>query len=170
MVGNIRASAATHIDRDVEHVFAYVSNLATYGAWVSGVEDATPLDGANGSLGDRYVFDYAYGGRTTEMTVEIAAIDPPHSVDVVALEGPFPYESTVTVEPAGDGVRVRYAIEVGSDGRFTSATFALLGPVLKRVTGRRLSKDLAHLKRILEARDEDDDHAPDAGRKSVTMA
>jgi uncharacterized protein YndB with AHSA1/START domain len=152
-MSTIRASASTIIERGVDDVFEYLSELSTMDDWVAGVSGTRLVAGSGGSVGDVYEYEYTYGGRTVPMRVEITGVEAPTRLTMTAREGPFPFEGEVTLSGDAARTRVTNTIEAGADGRFTAVTFALFGPVVRWLMRRRLAAELDVLKERLESAD-----------------
>ncbi len=149
----MKASASTTIDRPIDDVFAYVSDVENTSEWVAGVGDTTLVDGDGTGVGDRYESEYTYGGNTSDMDFEITDYDPPRRLGMTAPEGPFAFDGTLELEAVDGGTRVTNTIETGSDGLFTTITFTVFRPVMRWLMARRLTQELDELKAILETSD-----------------
>jgi uncharacterized protein YndB with AHSA1/START domain len=147
----MQASATIDIDRPIEDVFEYVSDPYNMEAWVTGVSGVTLVDADPSRVGARFESDYTYGGRTVRMAYEVTASDPPERY-ATRGEGPYPFAGELTLEPTSGGTRVTNTVGAASDGRFTSVTFTLFGPVIRRLMARRLREELVSLRSELEGR------------------
>ena len=145
----MRATATTLLDRPVQEVWAFVSDVETMAAWVEGVSDVEPpADGLN--VGARFSSSYSYRGKTFDVDYEVTAVDPPTRLDIRSTEGPFPFEGTLRLTPVDGRTRVSNTIDAGSDGLATTLIFTLLGPIMRRVMRRQLATELDALADALE--------------------
>lgn len=144
----MEASASVELDRPIESVFAFVSNPANLDRWVAGASDTVHRSGDG--VGARYAGTYRSGGRTAPMTYEVTRLEPPHEVRIAGA-GPFSFRIVMTLEPTATGTLLNYAVDADADGRVTAITFALLGPVLRRLMARGYRRDLETLRAALES-------------------
>lgn len=79
-MGKLRASVDAVIERDVDAVFEYVSDLSTMDDWVVGISNTRLVAGADGEAGAVYEFDYAHGDGTVPMQVEVTAMETPDRI------------------------------------------------------------------------------------------
>nr|WP_276274990.1 SRPBCC family protein [Haladaptatus sp. QDMS2] len=104
-----------------------------------------------GKRGGRDVHERVhYSGRTTEMSYEITAVEPPNRFAMVGT-GPFPFEGELLLTATPTGTRVTNSIDAGADGRFTKVMFTVLGPLMRRLMAGQLGKELEILKGELES-------------------
>jgi len=145
----MRASATIDIDRPIGDVFEYVSDPYNMETWVVGVSGVTLVDADPSRVGARFESDYTYSGRTVRMAYEVTAADPPERY-ATRGEGPYPFAGELTLEPTTGGTRVTNTVDAAADGLFTSVTFTLFGPVVRRLMARRLREELTSLRSELE--------------------
>jgi uncharacterized membrane protein len=135
------------IDRPVEDVFAYVSDVNHLPEWAGTTVEVK--DAPAGPLRDGATFADVgkFLGRRFETPFQ-ATVEAPHRLVYRSTAGALvPHDWTYTFEPLGDSTRVTLAIE-GEPGGF----FRLAAPLVRRALGRQMSKDLANLKRVIESR------------------
>ena len=148
----MQASASIIIDKLIDAVFAFAANVENMDKWVIGVtEPRRTSDGAFG-VGSTFFSKYTYGGKTSDINYVVTAHEPPRRHAVKATSGPFPFEGTIDLEPAGNGTKITNTIDAGSDSTATSVIFFLCGPVLRVMMRKQLRKELEGLKQILEAK------------------
>lgn len=146
----MKASASSEIDRPIDDVFEYVSNVENMDEWVVGVSDTERVSGDGTSVGDRYESFYTYRGETQEMKFEVTEFEPPHRFGITAPEGPFAFDGTLELEATERGTRVTNTIETEADGRFTAFVFTVFRPVMRWTMARRLKQELRELQALLE--------------------
>lgn len=127
----MNASATVVVDRPIEDVFAYVSDVENMDDWVAGVGDTRLVEGDGSGVGDRYESTYTYRGETTDMDVEVTAFDPPNRLGITDPEGPFAFDGQRELEESGDGTRVTNSISTAADGRVTAVLFTVFRPVMR---------------------------------------
>lgn len=93
----IRIDEKVEVDATAEAVFAFISRIAGYPAWLPGVVRAEP--GADGGI--RLALA-GPGGMAVEALGRITASDPPRSIAITAASSLFQIAATCTVEPLGE--------------------------------------------------------------------
>lgn len=147
----MKAHATIEVRRPPEHVFVFLADPLNMPRWLSGVTRARPASEGPFGEGSRVAAAYAYGNRIHDVTLEVVAYHPPSWYAYQTVAGPYPIAATFHVQPHGDGTLLKYTQEARSDSLFTSIMFTVFRPPLQLLTKRRLRKDLAKLKRLLEA-------------------
>ena len=163
----MKASATVDIERPIEEVFDFVSNVENMEQWVVGMGETKLVVGDGENVGDRYESRYSYGGRTSDMEFEITTYEPPHRFGMTAPEGPFAFDGLVELEETDRGTLVTNTIDAGADGRVTAFVFAVFGPIVRWMMARQLRKELRVLEELLEG---SGDSPPDGGQTDVAGA
>ena len=138
----MEATARRVVTRPIEDVWEYVSSVENMGEWVDGVSDVRREDGDDLGVGSRFSSKYTYRGETFDVDYEVTAYEPPNRLDVRSTDGPFPFAGSIRLTEVDGGTEVSNTIDAGSDGLVTSAIFAVLGPLLRRLMRRRLAEEL----------------------------
>src|SRR5207302_10003752 len=86
-------------------------------------------------------------GRRIEYVNEVTELEPGKRLVMRSVKAPFPMEVTYEFEDAGQGTRMR--IRNRGD---TGGLYRLAGPMLAAAVRRGVGRDLAALKKLLEAR------------------
>jgi uncharacterized protein YndB with AHSA1/START domain len=133
------------IDRPVEEVFRYFTDVARIPEWNSMVEEMTPSElpirvGSTAKIRMRLL------GRTIEATQEVLVFEPNRKL-VVRTPAPIAVTDTIAFEPLGAG---RTRLTYGSAGQ-TGGFFKLADPIVARVAKKQLAAQLETLKELLEA-------------------
>jgi uncharacterized protein YndB with AHSA1/START domain len=134
------------IDRPVEEVFAYLSDVAREPEWNSMVDEVVPSEtplrvGSTARLKMRLL------GRRIEATLKVTELEPNRRV-VVKTGAPISVTDTWTFEALGQNrSRLTYA-SVGE----TKGFFKLADPIVGRVVKKQLTAQLETFKELLEAR------------------
>jgi len=138
----------TVIDRPPEVVADYAADPTHAPEWYANIssvdwETEPPL-----VLGSRVRFVAHFLGRRLAYTYEVVDLDPGSRLVMRTSQGPFPMETTYTWTAEDDG-RTRMTLRNrGNPSGFVSVA----APVMVKAISRANTKDLARLKRILEAR------------------
>ncbi|MCI0440791.1 MAG: SRPBCC family protein [Chloroflexi bacterium] len=148
----MEASADLVINRPIEDVWAYVSNIENMDKWVNGVSE--PRRASEGEFGEGSAFTskYTYNKKTYDMAYEVTRFDPPRQMIVRSRSRPFPFEGDLELERVGNLTRVTNTIDAGAYTTALYLWFAVFGPILRIFMRRQLRKELAKLKAILEGR------------------
>ena len=142
------AMAETVIERPRADVAAYAMDAGNEPEWYANILETRPLDGPPLGLGSRATRVAAFMGRRIEYDLEVVEHDPPARIVMASTRAPFPMRVTYEFEARGPD-RTLARIRLGGGPR---GALRLLDPLMARVSRRNIEKDLASLKRRLEAR------------------
>jgi len=135
------------IERRLDEVAGFAADPSRAPEWyvnIKSVEWKTPPPL---HVGSRVAFVAQFLGRPLAYTYEIREWVRNERLVMRTAEGPFPMETTYTWEPLGDGSTRMTLRNRGTPSGFA----ALAAPFIARAMRRATRKDLAALKRILEA-------------------
>lgn len=142
-----RAEASIHIDRPVEDVFSYATELERWPEWAGEVvEEETLTEGPLGE-GTRVRGVGKFLGRRVEVVNEINAYEPNAKLAFRTVSGPIKSQNTLTFESVEGGTNVTESIEAELGG-----FFGLADSLVARMAGRQFATNLANMKDLLEAR------------------
>jgi uncharacterized protein YndB with AHSA1/START domain len=135
-----------NIDRPVEEVYAYLSDVARIPEWNSMVDEVVPSDtplrvGSTAHIKMRLI------GRRIEATLEILELEPNRRI-VVRTGEPISVTDTYSFEALGEG---RSRLTYSSVGE-TKGFFKLADPIVGRIVKKQLTAQLETMKELLEAR------------------
>lgn len=134
------------VNRPVEEVFAYVTDIERFPEWTSFVRNAAKTSDGPVGLGTALRTDLQFLGRQFTSEQVITEFVPNRVFAGQSVSGPLPMTITTTVEPAEGGTRVTQSIEGESKG-----FFGLADPILEQVGKRQLRAQLGTLKDLLES-------------------
>jgi carbon monoxide dehydrogenase subunit G len=132
------------VNRPAEEVFAYLADVRNLPQWQQGVVETRPQ--GDPGVGSRFIEVRSFLGKRMESTIEIVEYEPSRLFTIKVIEGPIPFEVRHTLEPDGEGTRVRVVGE-GEPGGF----FKLAEGLVTRQVQKAAEKDFAKLKQVLEA-------------------
>jgi uncharacterized protein YndB with AHSA1/START domain len=135
------------IDRPIDEVFAYVSNVENMPRWVSGVRKARLLSHRL-KAGAKFTTEYAEGLRSTRIDFSVVEFDPPRRFVAKSERGPFsfPFRGTFEFRPVDHGTEVITDIDTAGDSLANRLADLLFGPLVRRGFQRRLQDELQALK------------------------
>ena len=100
------------IQRPVEEVFNYVSNLTHSAEWQSGLTEVRQITEQPLGVGTRYALVRTFIGRKMEANNEITEFTPGVKVAFKTISGPIPLEASYQFEPAEMGTKLTSKIEM----------------------------------------------------------
>ncbi len=141
----INVEHKVEIERPVDEVFAYLTDVARLPEWQESVSEVH-VDGPV-AAGSRFRDVREFMGRRAASTLEVTGFEPPRLFSLRVVEGPIAYELEHSLEAAGDGTTVTFS------GRGdTKRVPRLMRGIVERAVERQLVKDADALKRVLEER------------------
>ena len=138
----------TTIHRPVEVVSAYAGDPGNAPEWYANIESVEWETPPPAQVGSRLAFVARFMGRRLAYTYELVEWVPGERLVMRTAQGRFPMETTYTWEPAGEGSTRMTLRNRGEPTGFSKVS----APVMATAMRRANNKDLANLRRILEAR------------------
>jgi uncharacterized protein YndB with AHSA1/START domain len=136
------------IDRPCAEVAEYAGDPSQAPHWYVNIESVQWRTPEPVAVGSRMDFVARFLGRRLAYTYEVVDLVPDERLVMRTAQGPFPMETTYTWQPVEPN-RTRMTLR----NRGEPAGFAkVTAPVMAAAMRRANQKDLANLKRILEAR------------------
>ena len=136
------------IERPCASVAAYAGDPANAPEWYATIASVRWQTEPPVRVGSQMDFVARFLGRKLAYTYEVVEIVPGQRLVMRTAQGPFPMETTYTWQPV-NGTRTRMTLR----NRGEPAGFGrVAAPVMAAAMRRANEKDLANLKRILEAR------------------
>jgi uncharacterized membrane protein len=143
-VADVEVSAV--VAAPIEAVFAYYAQYDRHGEWQPELIHAELTGGGPVGPGTRGLEVRRLGRRELTSPYEITEHDPPRRSAFRTLAGPIRPSGVATFEPAGDGTRMTFALDVNARG-----PLRLLTPVIARGLGRRSREQLRRFEERVEA-------------------
>jgi uncharacterized protein YndB with AHSA1/START domain len=140
----IEVERTVEIDRPVEAVFEYLTDVSRLPEWQSSAASAE-LDGEvrEGAIVHEV---RTFMGRRANSTLEVTEYEPPRRFSLRVVEGPVRYSVEHALDPLDGRTRVTF---VGRGE--TRGVPRLMQGAVRRAVERQFVKDLEALKRTLEA-------------------
>jgi uncharacterized membrane protein len=142
----VDVTVETRIDRPVEEVAAFAGDPGNAPSWYVNIESVRWQTPPPVQIGSRMDFVASFLGRRIEYTYEVVDLVAGERLVMRTAQGPFPMQTTYTWEPADGGTRMT----MRNDGE-PSGFARVAAPVMEMAMRRAMTKDLATLKRRLEA-------------------
>ncbi len=143
----VRAEESIFVERPIEEVFAYLTDLERVPEWQTNVLFLQAQSPGGLRTGAHFVELRKFLGRKVESIVEVTEYEPPHRYTIKVQSGPIPFEISNVLSESDGGTRIDAVVE-GEPGRF----FGLVEWRVVKAVERELWNSLATLKDILEAR------------------
>lgn len=141
----IKVESSITINAPVEKVFTFVTAPETSAQWQGGVE-AIEYEGEDTGVGSHYTEVRKFMGREMRTTLEVTKLEENKLWAAKTLNGPVPYEVTVTYEAAGGGTKMTTLVEAEPGGFFKLAEGAV-----KKQLESGMAEDNATLKKMIES-------------------
>lgn len=138
----------TTIRAPIDAVAAYASDPTNAPAWYVNIESVEWETQPPATVGSRVQFVARFLGRRLAYTYELVELVPNERLVMRTAEGPFPMETTYTWSPAGDGSTHMTLRNRGEPAGFSKVAAPAMAAAMRRAN----TKDLAALRRILEAK------------------
>lgn len=135
------------INRPVEEVFAYVSDLTHSAEWQSGLVEIRKVTEGILGVGTRYTFVRLFLGRKMEANNEIVEFTPNAKIAFRTISGPIPLDASYSFERNSSDTKLTSKIDM-HPGNFIS----LAEPLISASLSRDVEAGLVYLKGLLESR------------------
>ena len=142
----VNVEIPVNIDRPVEEVFAYLSDVARIPEWNHMVDEVVPSESPL-RVGSTTRLKMRLLGRRIEATQEVTELEINRRV-VIKTGAPISVTDTWTFESLGEN---RSRLTYGSVGE-TKGFFKLADPIVGRIVKKQLTAQLEPFKELLEAR------------------
>jgi len=144
----MRVEESIEINRPLQEVFNYVSDVGNYPTWMAHALDVRKDTAGPPQQSDRFTLAIKSLGRRFETPYERTYYEANRQYTDRAVGGPVPNQRwECTFQEVPGGTRLTRAVEAEMRG-----ILKLLEPIQKRAAERQLTKDLKTLKDVLEAR------------------
>ena len=137
----------TVIARPVAEVAAYACDPGNAPKWYVNITSVEWEADPPVRVGSRVAFVARFLGRRIAYTYEVVELVPGERLVMQTAQGPFPMRTTYTWSAAEGGTRMT----LRNDGE-PSGFAKLTAPMMEKAIRRATTKDLAHLKSLLEER------------------
>lgn len=143
----IKTEKSIIIDRPVEEVFAYVSDLQNSPQWQNGVLEARRTTKGALGVGTQYTSVRKFMGRRMEAVIEFVAYEPNKKIAFKSTSGTTPFEEYFLFESTAEGTRLTSVLELQTGG-----LMGLADPLIAGSIKRQMDANFGDLKDLLESR------------------
>lgn len=134
------------INRPIEEVFAYVSDLTNAPAWQTGLIEVRKTTADPLGIGTQFTFLRKFLGQKLEASNEFTAYQPNEIITFITTSGPMPVEGSYLFGAEPEGTRVTCKLAMKPEG------FSRLAePLIAATVRREMSTEFAYLKDLLES-------------------
>lgn len=135
------------IDRPVSEVATYAMDPSNAPDWYGNIESVEWETAPPATVGSRVAFVARFLGRRLAYTYELVDVVRHERLVMRTAQGPFPMETTYTWSQTADGGTHMTLRNRGEPAGFSRAVAPFMKPAMQRAN----RKDLANLRRILQA-------------------
>ncbi len=146
----MKGSATVRINKPVEEVFSFITNVENNDRWVEGASETKLIADEAVNIGSIFEGNYYYSGKTHKIGYEVVNFSFPDQFGVKSTHGPFPFENWLDLKNVEGQTEITNTIDAGSDHWMTSIIFILLRPLIKHQMNKQMKRELDNLKAILE--------------------
>ncbi|MGM0558056.1 MAG: SRPBCC family protein [Myxococcota bacterium] len=143
------ASAQVKIERPLDEVFAFATDVQYFDQWVLGVRNSRWLTGAPRRAHAEFELTYSYAGVPLDFVFEVARYEKNVAQDIESLAGPMTVEVQMAFDARSSSTRVERHVE------FYLSPMPL--PIIETLTflakpalAARIKGDLVRLKQCIE--------------------
>ena len=133
------------VDKPVETVFAYLSDLETINEWDPGTLSMVKLEG-DGRIGTKYKNISSLGGRETELEYVVQQFEPDRLLQIRGENKTVIALGTLSLRPSAAGTEVTYRADV----EFKGVT-RLIEPLLRSQLKKLGDETMTSLHQTLQA-------------------
>ena len=133
------------IERPLEQVFDYLSDLRNMTDWAQGIVEAEQLTPQTLGPGTVYQIVGLLAGRRLTSTIKIVQYEPRRMYTSVSGMGPVVFEDRWEFTSKGASTQVRQVSDIYARG-----LLAPLGVLAAKLLGKRIADDLRRAKHLLE--------------------
>jgi uncharacterized protein YndB with AHSA1/START domain len=133
------------INRPVEEVFAYVSDLPSGPKWQPGLVEVRRITEGPDGVGTQFSGVRKFMGRRMESVIEFTTYEPNKKLVFKSISGNSPLEQSFLFEHTTEGTRITSRLEMQ-----TSGLMGLAKPLIASSLKRDVDSNYAILKNLLE--------------------
>lgn len=133
------------INRPVEEVFAYVSDLQNGPKWQSALVESRRLTKGPLGIGTQFTGVRKFMGRKLESVIEFKSYETDKNFSIKSISGNSPFEQSYLFEATNEGTRLTTRLDLQ-----TSGLMDLAQPMIASSLRREMDASFGDLKDLLE--------------------
>ena len=145
MAEAISGSASVLVDRPIDEVWAFVSDVEKMDLWAKGVTKTRLTSERDVAPGSVFTGKFTHRGREFDVRYTVTVCEPPSRFGIES-EGMLRYSGIMEMEDADGATRVTNTVETDAE----RAASRLMAGLFRWGMRRQLSKELGVLKRVIE--------------------
>lgn len=135
-----------HIERDIEDVFAFVSDPRNDIQWCPSIDELQQVKGEDPTPGAQYQFVHNPGPHTLQAKSEIVSLEPPRSLSLRARDEHHDMHIEYELVARNGGTEMTQTSRI----EFLKGFQRYVGPIIGILIGKELEKQFKNLKQIME--------------------
>ena len=135
------------INRPIEEVFAYVSDLKNGPQWQTGLFEVRGLTEGSLGVGSKFASVRKFLGRKLEGVVEIIEYEPNNKMVIKSPSGSVPFEESYLFGSTSEGTQLSTVLEL-----HTSGLMGLADPMIAGSLKREMESNFGDVKDFLESK------------------
>jgi uncharacterized membrane protein len=134
------------INRPIEEVFAYVSDLQNGTKWQSGLVESKRITEGKLGIGSQFTGVRKFMGRRMESIIQFTTYELNKKIAFKSISGASPFEQSFLFETTTEGTRLTTVLDLQ-----TSGLMFLAKPMIASGLKREMDTNFANLKVMLES-------------------
>ena len=134
------------INRPIEEVFAYVSDLQNGPQWQNALVEARRMSEGPLGIGTQYTGVRKFMGRRMESVIQYTTYEPNKKVAFKSISGSSPFEQSFLFESTAEGTKLTSILELQTGG-----IMGLADPLIAASVKRENEANFGDLKDLLES-------------------
>jgi uncharacterized protein YndB with AHSA1/START domain len=135
------------INRPINEVFAYVSNMENGPKWQPELSEVRRITKGPVKFGSQFSSARKIMGQKMVTSIEFVAYEPNSKYTIYSITGPLPFEQTTFFESTAEGTKLTTKIELHPSGDIAQAE-----PILLEDLKQEMETDFDSLKKLLESK------------------
>ena len=135
------------INRPIEEVFAYVSDLQNGPEWQTELVEARRITDGPLSIGTQFTSVRKFMGRRLESGIEFTAYEPNKKIAFKSISGSSPFEQSFLFESTAEGTKLTSRLDLQTTG-----LMGLAEPLIASGVRKEMDTAFGDLKNLIESR------------------
>lgn len=145
-MSEVTVERSIYIERDIEDVFAFVSDPRNDIRWCPSIDELEQVEGDAPAVGARYRFQHNPGPHTLRADSEIIKFTPPRQFKLRARDEYHDMHIEYSLSSVNGGTEMTQVSRI----EFLKGFQRYIAPVIGILIGKELEKQFRNLKQIME--------------------